>query len=72
MGEVLSESSFDFELMYIKRIVPLYKFIRTSQNYTFSKSSVEMKLPAPNISGGTERKAEQLIFLIDLTAYNIN
>ena len=31
-----------------------------------------MKLPAPDISGGTERQAEQLVFPIDLTAYNIN
>ena len=71
VGEVLSESSFDIELMYIKRMVPFYKFIRTSENYTFSKSSDSMKLPALNISGGTERQAEQLVFPIDLTAYNI-
>ncbi|XP_065565745.1 uncharacterized protein LOC136030604 [Artemia franciscana] len=38
VGEVLSESSFDIELMYIKRMVPFYKFIRTSENCTFSKS----------------------------------
>lgn len=69
VGEIVNDYVTDYEIRYYKRMTPLFKFIKTDEVYTFNKQSVVYKLPPPTPSGGTQRRAEMLIFSVDLTKF---
>lgn len=69
VGLVEEELEEEYVINYIKRIKPLFKFVKTKQSYTFRKEDIIHKLPPPVAAGGTNRTSEMLVFNIDLTKF---
>lgn len=69
IGKILSKFDSEINVQYVKRLHPAFKFIYTNEEYSFDMTKVIAKLPSPKPSGGTNRRAEMLVFPVDLRIY---
>lgn len=69
VGCIQTKTEQEVTVLYIRRLNPTFQFVRTDETYTFAASQIISKLPSPNPSGGTSRRAEMLIFPVDLHIY---
>lgn len=61
----------NLEIKYFKK-VGINKFICNDETeYELQNSEVVMKLPHPDITGGTERRRREMVFHMDMTCYNV-
>lgn len=72
VAEIINKSEIDFEVKYMKRLLPGYNFIfEDEKTYSAVFSDIEMKLPKPMTCGGTERTMIQLSFPVDFRCYSM-
>lgn len=62
VGLVESKSDEGYNVTYYKKLDNCFKFVKTDKTYFFEANKIFKKLPQPNITGGTERRAAMCIF----------
>lgn len=71
VAEIMKKYESEYEVKYMKRILPGFSFIFDSEDtYTALLSDIERKLPKPTSVKGTERTKKHFIFPVNFECYN--
>ena len=71
IGEIISQEEDEYEILYLKRLLPFMNFKQTDQIFTFDRASIKINIGSPSFTDGTMRQTKQLVFQVNLSQFDI-